>query len=484
MFQINKSPNQHFLTIRTTQLPFFKDLKIPFSGDFAPERLAIFLPWNPNFSFTNQPFVIMRTLLFLLLLFCGNYLSAQTYTVIADSLRLPNGLEIDAQGRIWVVESGYGFNDGAVSLLDPTGTLSPVIVGLPAFFDTTSQESVGPWHTLALPSNKLGVFSPINGGVLIFDLSNFVPGQSQPLTLADAVDSVIIADFVYQNQPPGMPDSNPYTGLVDANGNWYIADAGFNGIVKVDVSGQRSVFCTFAPIQNPTPIGPPFYDAVPTRIIAKPGGGFYVCNLTGFPFLEGTASIFEVSANGAVSTHATGFTMLTDLLQSMTSSDLFALQIGTFDLSIFNFAPNSSKVWRLRADGSREVVAENFDLSPGMAIDAQGNLYVTELGLGRVLRFDGAVSATQEQLSDLADLNLSPNPATEILTIDFMLKDAAPIQIQLLDAKGTQVFSQNLGTLEMGEHQFNWKRQNQPAGIYWVEIQTKTGKKMQKLVLR
>jgi len=426
----------------------------------------------------------MRTFFFLLLILVGNFVSAQTYTVVADSLRLPNGLEFDAQGRLWVVESGYGFDDGAVSILKPDGTLFQVVVGLPAFFDTTSQESVGPWHTTALPNSELGVFSPINGGVLIFDLAGFVPGQSQPLTVADAVGSVVISDFVYQNQPPSMPDSNPYTGLMDANGNWYIADAGFNGIVKVDASGQHSVFCKFDPITNPTPVGPPFYDAVPTRIIAKPGGGFYVCNLTGFPFLEGSASIFEVSANGVVSAHATGFTLLTDLLQSPISSDLYALQLGVFDLSIFNFAPNSSKVWRLHSDGSREVLVENFDLSPGMAIDGQGNLYTAELGLGRVLRFDGAVSATQEHASDLADFSLSPNPATDLVHINFSLNDTSPVGIQIFDAKANRVFAQKMGTLEAGKHAVVWQRQNQVAGIYWVDIQTKTGIKTQKLFLK
>ncbi|MBC7775296.1 MAG: ScyD/ScyE family protein, partial [Phycisphaerae bacterium] len=274
------------------------------------------------------------------------------------------------------------------------------------------------------------------------------------------------------------------TGVVDANGNWYIADAGFNGILKVDASGQRSVFCKFDPISNPTPVGPPFYDAVPTRIIAKPGGGFYVCNLTGFPFLEGSASIFEVSANGVVSTHASGFTMLTDLSLNANTGDLYALQIGTFDLSIFNFAPNSAKVWRLRPNGSREVLAENFDLSPGMAIDAQGNLYVAELGLGRVLRFDGAASATHEFESDLVDFDLSPNPAADFFRIEFSLNNASPVQVQVLDATGKIVFSQNLGVLEQGKHEVIWQRQNQPAGIYWVDIQTKSGVKTQKLILK
>lgn len=439
-------------------------------------------------SYLNQHFFTttiyhMRTLFFTLFLLFSFGAFAQTYTVVADSLRLPNGIEFDAQGRLWVTESGYGFNDGAVSIVQPDGALLPVVTELPAFYDTTSQENVGPWHTVVLNGNELGVLSPINGGILIFNLAGFTPGVSQPLTAASAT-TVPIADFVFQNQPPGMGDSNPYTAVRDANGNWYVADAGFNGIVRVAASdGQRSVFCKFDPIANPTPVGPPFIDAVPTRIIAKPGGGFYVCNLTGFPFLEGSASIFEVSDNGTVSTLHTGLNMLTDLALDASTGDLFALQFGAFDFSIFNIAPNSGKVWRIHPDGTKEAVIENISYAPGMALDGQGNVYVSELASGRILRFDGAASGIAEKSTEVTSLRLSPNPAIEVVNIDFTLPDASPVRISVLDAAGKTVYSRSLGLMETGAHQFTLPLSEYSKGCYWVDIQTANGVKTSQLVV-
>lgn len=424
-----------------------------------------------------------NTFIFLCLLFVSN-LSAQSYTVVGENLRLPNGLDIDEQGRIWVTESGYGFDDGAVSILQPNGTLISVVTGLPAFFDTVSMENVGPWHSMILPDNQLGVVSPIDGGILIFDLSGFVPGVSQPFQPADATKTILISDFVYQNQTPGMEDSNPYTATLDGNGNWYVVDAGFNGIIKVDPAGQRSVFCTFDPMLNPTPVGPPYIDFVPTRILAKPGGGFYVCNLTGFPFLDSLASIVSVDQNGVVSPHASGFTMLTDLVLHPGSGDLYALQVGAFDLSIFNFAPASAKVTRLKQNGTREVVAEGFDLSPGLALDASGNIYTSELGLGRILRFDASSSASSEVETILLNDQVSPNPVSDYLQVFFSLSHASEVALRLLDAQGRQIYTENMGYLPVGSHQKSLHRHNWPAGIYWLDLQAGKTLKTHKLLMK
>ena len=426
----------------------------------------------------------MRTLFFLLCLTLTSWLNAQTYTVVADSLRLPNGIEFDASGRLWIVETGYGFDEGTVSVQGPNGALLPVVVGLPSLFDTTSQENVGPWHTMVLPNNQLGVVSPLNGGVLLYDLTGFIPGLSQPLSASQAIDTVLITDFVYQNQPPGMGDSDPYTAVVDAAGNWYVVDAGFNGIIKVDAAGQRSVFCKFDPIQNPLPVGPPFIDAVPTRIISKPGGGFYVCALSGFPFPQGAASVYEVSAGGVVSTYAGGFSMLTDMSRDAVSGDLYLLEFGVFDLNIFNIAPNSAKVWRLKTDGSRQLLGENLNTAPGLAVDAQGNIYVSELATGRVLRFTAGASGAAEAHGDVSDMQLSPNPAADHVLVQYTLRARGQVNIRVLDATGKQVFTRDQGTQETGQQSFDWQPQHLSTGVYWVDIRTENGVQTQKLILR
>lgn len=423
----------------------------------------------------------MRTCFFILLFFSGKLLFAQTFTVVADSLRLPLGLEVDGQGRLWVVESGYGFDDGAVSIIQPDGSLLPIVVNLPAFFDTTNQESVGPWHTLQLPNNQFAVTVGTIGQVLTFDLAGFTPGVSAPLTAASSTSALDIYGYAMSQ---GFLESDPYSLARDAAGNLYVADAAANAIIKATPAGQLSVFATFPPIPNPLPLGPPAVDAVPTRILAKPGGGFYVCQLTGFPFPAGSSSVFSVDANGALSPYATGLDLLTDLALDANTGDLYALQIGEFDLSIFNFAPNSAKVHRLHPDGTHEVVAENFDFSPGMTLDGQGNLYVTELVSGRVLKMEGVASGVKTAVGEVGEFSLSPNPATNFARIDFSLNDATPVQIRVLDAGGRTVFTQNFGLLEAGAHQAVWQATNQPAGLYWVDIQTKTGTKTQKLILQ
>lgn len=425
----------------------------------------------------------MKTFPFFLFCLLFHVAQSQTYSVIADSLRLPAGVEVDAQGRIWVTESGYGFNDGAVSVVQPDGTLWPVIVGLPSFFDTTTQEGIGPWHTLALPDNRLAVAIGATGQVLIFDLAGFVPGASAPLTPDLNILALEIGVFV---ESEGLLESNPYSVAADHSGNLYVADAAANAIIKATSSGQLSVFATFPGYTNPLPFGPPHVDAVPTRIISKPGGGFYVCQLTGFPFLDGMANIYDVDSNGVVTTYASGLTQLTDLQLDIYTGDLYALQIGQFILDPMlppGYAPNSSIVTRIKTNGDRSVVAQNFNLSAGMALDGQGNLYTSELASGRVLKWDN-VTASKEHHNPVTAVSIAPNPADGDTRISFSLPSASSVQMRVLDVAGKVVFLEDLGRLDSGAHQTIWQAGKRSPGMYWVEILTHLGRSVQPVVVR
>ena len=70
------------------------------------------------------------------------------------------------------------------------------------------------------------------------------------------------------------------------------------------------------------------------------------------------------------------------------TGDLYVLQLGTFSLKIGNWEDNSSKILRIRPDGSSQVVAEGFGVASSMALDKKGNIYVSETFKGRVLKFD------------------------------------------------------------------------------------------------
>jgi sugar lactone lactonase YvrE len=423
----------------------------------------------------------MKTFLFLLSFLLFHASQAQNFSVIVDSLHVPVGVETDAQGRIWITESGYGFNDGAVSVREPNGQIWPVVVGLTSLFDTVNQEGVGPWHTLALPGNRLAVTMGATGEVLVFDLTGFVPGVSAPLIASNAVWTLDIAGFVTSQ---GIAESDPYSVALGTDGNLYIADAAANAVIRAKPSGQLSVFAQFPGFPNPLPFGPPTVDAVPTKIINKPGGGFYICQLTGFPFLEGAASVYTLDSNGVVAQYATGLANLTDLALDASTGDLYALQIGHFVLDPMlppGYAPNSAKVTRIKPNAEQEVVLENFDLSAGMALDGAGNLYTTQIGTGLLLKWENITTGIQEHVP-VIDFSISPNPASEQVRVSFSLTAISNVQMRVIDAVGRAVFTQDLGRLNAGSHQTEWLSGAYAPGMYWVEIQTEQGRSAQALL--
>ena len=418
----------------------------------------------------------------LLCLFCAAHccVQAQNLITIADSLRLPLGIEARSDGKLWVAESGFGANDGAIQLLAPDGATWPVIVGLPSIFDTSKQEVLGPTHTHTLPNDRLAV--TVLGQVLIFDVSAFSPGLSLPLSMADVKTTYNVLGFSLSQ---GFAESNPYALTHDTGGNLYVADAAANAIIKVEPTGQMSVFATFPPIPNPLPFGPPVIDAVPTRIINRPAGGFYVSQLTGFPFLDGAARVFALDTQGNVSEYASGLTQLTDLALDANTGDLFALQFARFDLmgTPPGFVPNTAMVTRLHPNGTREIVADGFDLSAGLTLDSQGNLYVTELGNGRVLRLNDAATGFVEKSTPLGSFTLAPNPTTGLTRIDFTLKSAASVQLRVYDPQGRLACRQDLGWQEAGPKQAEWQSSGYAPGVYSVEIQSDKTLYTQQLVV-
>ena len=330
---------------------------------------------------------------------------------VASNFIGPAGVEIDANGNAWVAEVGTGVVKGRIILVKPNGDKIPIITGLPSNLDTVVEDVAGAWRTVLLPNNRLAVIvgegpTSLFGRIMFFNLTGFQPGISPAKTLADTTSTIDISRFALAQS--GVTNSNPFSAVLDSDGSWYVVDAGANMIIKVTAGGQRSVFARFPKVPNPTPVGPPVVDAVPTKIIANPDGGFYVTNLTGFPFNKGQASVFAVDRNGNVTTYAKGFTMLTDLALDPRTGDLYALQFGEF-----GFAPTpgfifgSGKVHRIQRGGVySEVIASNFGPGSGLTLDANGNIYVTSLFTSQLLRMNSLAAACNNfDLSITADNN-------------------------------------------------------------------------------
>ena len=364
----------------------------------------------------RQKFLLFTFTLFLM----GSFLHSQTISTFADGFSTPLGMEVDTSGNIWLTQTGSGNDDGKVSVIAPDGTVNDVITGLPSAFDTTTMELLGAWRSYLMPNDRLFVVSgegnhQYSGTLLTYDLTGFTLGDT-PLTLTDFESAYNIDDYILGM---GFSNSNPYSVAWNSAGEMYIVDAGANALLRRDLMADTlSIFAAFPDLMNPTMVGPPFINAVPTKVLSDGADGFYVCNLTGFPFLDGLASVHHVAADDTITDYATGQTLLVDLAVDPTDGELVALQFAEFELGPTGFLPGSAKVVKLFADGSSVVMAEGFGPASGLAFDADGIGYVSSIFTGEVLKLnflapdnDNLCNATPLTIG--IDCNGIPNISTD-----------------------------------------------------------------------
>ena len=313
-------------------------------------------------------------------------------TIFATGLRSPMGMAIAADGSVWVSQAGSGgldpsvaANDAGVSRIDASGAVEDVVTGLPSI---TSEGFSSGSADVELDSNgnmiiaQMGGADPLSFSALAFDVSTWSSGDAAqgPLDLTTQWN-------VYAYSFPLYGDSNPYGVTEGPNGNLYVIDSGANAIIKIErPSGTMSTFATFADIAQPNPAGPPFTHSVPTKILAH-DDGFYVVNLTGFPFNGGAASVFNVDYSGNVTEIATGLSRATDVALDPRDGSLYVTQFTEFDLSAGPpWVFGTGTVARVTGTGA-EVVA-NVTTPTGLAIADDGTMYVSSLITGLVHRYE------------------------------------------------------------------------------------------------
>ncbi|MBK7937308.1 MAG: ScyD/ScyE family protein [Lewinellaceae bacterium] len=394
------------------------------------------------------------------------------------------GVEVDAAGNIWVTEHGTGNDDGKVTIVDKDGNNTVFMTGLPSTFNIAAGEVAGSFRTIQMANNK--VLIVIGEGshaqseaLLIVDKSTFTPGT--PLTLANVEQTIKLGTYVHDQ---GFLQSDPFNVAADSDGNLYIADAGANSVLKwTKTTGAVSIVKTLTGNPNPLPFGPPVIDPVPTKVLAKPDGSFHVCQLTGFPFLEGAAKVYNLdAATGDLSVHAEGFTCLTDMAFDPKDGNLCVLQFGVFGPvdSTLNFIIGTAAVIKLLPDGSRDTIAQGIGgLAPSFTFDGSGKLYVTDLAFGQVLQYD-LLSATDESNIISTSVKAFPNPFSDQLTIEYELKQAARVSLEIYDLSGRRMAGFEEGKKEAGAHSVRWNgagadAQKAPSGLYVYRLTADQG---------
>jgi len=206
-------------------------------------------------------------------------------------------------------------------------------------------------------------------------------------------------DFERVNNPDaevGNPliDSNPVDVYAD-DGRFYVADAGGNTVLRVGRFGGISALAVFGDFPNPTTIGPPTVQAVPTGVVKGPDGALYMSQLTGFPFLKGAAKVFRIDPRtGAVTEYASGFTNAIDLAFGRDGT-LYVLEIDADGLFPVTGPGTDGGLWTVPRRGAPKRVAlpaGTLTQPGGIAVGRRGDLYITnhsaEAGDGEVLKID------------------------------------------------------------------------------------------------
>lgn len=305
-------------------------------------------------------------------------------TLVADGLQAPMGIETDWKGNIWVAETGTANNDGKVVVITPDrnphdkkgAKVYDAIINLASIKNALSNEVEGPAHLLF----DKGMLWILAGDMLYHaDLTHYKPGDA-PID-AGTLPSEDIGSYVRSLNIVTPNDSHPYNLIKGPDGNLYIVDAGANAIIKRTGAGHYSVLAKFPLIKNPTPVGPPMTQSVPTAIILD-RGSFLVTTLTGFPFPQGQAVIYKVTMSGDVSVYRKGFTTLVDIAEGNYYGNVL-LHYGSFGPT--GFVPNTGSL--LFSDGqSSDVIVDKLNMPSGLKQINNHSWYVTSLGDGTLMK--------------------------------------------------------------------------------------------------
>ncbi len=358
---------------------------------------------------------------------------AQSTTVFATGLKAPTKIIFSQNGNLLVAEAGDGPNTGRVSIVDRNGNRRTLLDGLPAGLAAPNLEPSGP-EGLVLAGRTLfivigigdvvrpgpapgtevpnpnGPSSPILSSVMAvhfdssidFLSSGFTLSVADHFTLADGFEVALqnnaaervrielLADFRDYVPDPRtiVRPSHPFG--IDFNGNeLYVVDAGQNTVLEVKIDSRRvQTRVRFAPLSNPTPVGPPLIEAVPTSIrqFGDDRNEMLVTLLSGFPFPVGGTQVRKIN----VATRSNEL-----LIGGLSSAiDVIGLKFqGRDQFYVLEFSTNllaraPGRLLRFDAlNGPPTVVVNNLITPTSMAPDfATGAIFVTEIFTGRIIR--------------------------------------------------------------------------------------------------
>jgi len=329
---------------------------------------------------------------------------AATVTVVASGLHSPRGIDIGANGRIVVAETGAG----RILEVQP-GTERVLAAGLPVLVSPEGEATGVTNVTLTGSGNLFAITGegPADSTEPFQTLWRVGTGNVRALAAIGSYQATD-PDPTDLDEPAFPTQSNPYGLTSIGASSVLITDAGNNDLLLRTASGRIVTVARFPSEPIGTAHLPPFFgippniqlpaEVVPTTVAVGPDGYWYVGQLQGFPFTPGASDIWRIApwARNATCDADTsdgcekwmsGFTSIIGIDFGPDGSLYVAEMVKSGVLNFFLGLDDVGALYRVKDGVKTELAAGQLHLVGDVAVSPKGAVYVTT---GNVTT-DGAV---------------------------------------------------------------------------------------------
>lgn len=293
-------------------------------------------------------------------------------TGTAASFNRPFGIAIDAAGNLYVADEG---NDLVRKI--STGAVVTTLAGMAGV-----PGAINGMDTLASFNKPFGVAVDGSGNVYVADAGNNIIRAITPAGL--------VSTFAGTGKPGGANGTdtasfnNPLSVAVDGSGNLYVADYGNDLIRKISPAGVVSTLAGSGAAGSDNGSGTAATFNLPESVAVDASGNVYVAdngnNLIRKITPDGTVSTLagsglagSANGTGAAASFNSPFGIAVDATGNVYVADSGNNLIRKISPAgvVSTFAGNGAK-------GAVNGSAASFNTPSGVAVDAQGNVYVAD----------------------------------------------------------------------------------------------------------